>query len=512
MDYSQFRRSGAIDTGPLADAQDWFNSTGVGKVANAVGGGNDDNRWASLADPNNGFQQGSLADQLGGNQVMDSGQQSSTPDDTGYDDQGGITQNPSPVGEILGNETDESGGYDSGGNWQGLDYGYAEGGAVNDDTDDGRAVPKGAAQDQHTDGLASALQTIDDVMMHGYKINGLTGQSQQMPQSASAGGAQAPAFARGGLVPNAPGTITPPSFTGTPYQNFMASARQRATAARSQPMPSASPSAPTPTVPTNGTGVQDPAQSGQAIGGTAIAPGTYQGHRFDDGGAVEDDDQQGAIPDQPGQAPQQAQPQPQDDPNGGWQGGIPTMDNIRNSMRGAPSPADAMVPHVKRILNLIQGGGAMPIPQAQQLEHQSGEADPNMAKIKTAATLAQSHGPDAAWSYLQSLRKQYDLNKTNAAVKAAKGNIPQSTIAATNAMHNVLDGTSVHFSPAQGGVRVQVKRIGPSSGSSSQRFDDGGSVEDANGNDAQPISDKPSGAIPETGGADISGALASVCT
>jgi len=376
MDYSQFRRSTAIDTGPFADFQDKFNNSGIGRVAGAVGdmigGGGNESQWQQNMDPNNTFQQGSLSDQLGGNQVMGSGQ-GSTPDDTGYDDQGGITQNPSPVGAILGNETDESGGYDSSGQWQGLDYGsgggdegYAEGGAVSDN-DDSRQIPKGAANDAHTDGLASALQTIDDVMMHGYKINGLTGQSQQMP----AGGDQAPAFAMGGLVPNAPGTVRPPSFTGTPYQNFMSSARAKATAGRPTggvPVtPSHSGSAPSPNVPTNA-GIQDPGQSGPQ-GGTRIAPGSYTGHRFDDGGAVEDDDQP-AIPDQPGQqaAPQPQQQSQQDDPNGGWQGGIPTMDNVRRSMRGLPSPAAPLEAPIKRMLNLIQGGGAMPLPQAQQLE------------------------------------------------------------------------------------------------------------------------------------------------
>jgi hypothetical protein len=111
---------------------------------------------------------------------------------------------------------------------------------------------------------------------------------------------------------------------------------------------------------------------------------------------------------------------------------------------------------------MLQGIGAMPIPAAQHIEHQTGQSDPNMAKLQAAHELATTQGPDAAWSYLQSLRKQYDFNRTNAAVKANQGNLAQSTEAATQAMTNILDGTKTHFSPLPNGqgVKVTVHKVG----------------------------------------------------
>jgi hypothetical protein len=111
---------------------------------------------------------------------------------------------------------------------------------------------------------------------------------------------------------------------------------------------------------------------------------------------------------------------------------------------------------------MLQGQGSMPMQQAQQLEHQTGQSDPNLAKLQAIHQLAQTQGPDAAWAYLQSLRKQYDFNRTNAAVKANQGNLDQSTEAATHAMTNVLDGTKTHFTPTPDGkgVKVTVHKVG----------------------------------------------------
>lgn len=451
----------------MSDLQDQFNQTGFGKAIGAFGDymQGDNSPYAQWQQGNQPFSSGSMADQMGGNDI--SGGQHEAPDDTGYGANGGMGPDDSSV---LSPSVEPNWGLDMNGptpyddNGAPQDNSFAAGGAVpsdDDEDDDSRAIPKGAAQDPQTNNIASALQTIDDIMQHGYKINGLGGQSQTTPQDAAPAGGGS--FAGGGIMP--PGGIPvggappPPNaqpLTGGPSSGIIGGARRVA-----------------PFSGRHGVGLRMPSPM------PANARPFNRG--FADGGPVPDDD------DSTQQQPAQDQP----DPN---QGGF--MQQVGQAASSIPSPAAPLEAPVKRILNLIQGGGAMPMPQAQQLEHQSGDPDPNTAKIKTAAQLANTHGPDAAWSYLQNLRKQFDLNKTNAAVKAAQGNIPQSTIAATHALTNVLDGTSTRFVPTKGGIRVTVHKVGPQT---AQRFDDGGSVDDndttgstppasmsdANGNDAE---------------------------
>jgi hypothetical protein len=131
-------------------------------------------------------------------------------------------------------------------------------------------------------------------------------------------------------------------------------------------------------------------------------------------------------------------------------------------MRGLPSPAEPLVKPAQRLMQLIQGAGAMPIEQSIAHEAGAPAGDDNERKLMTAQKIAQQNGPDAAWAYIQSLRKQYDLHRTNAAVKARKGDIANSTHAANKAMTNVLDGMDTQFTPTTDGrgVRVRIKRVG----------------------------------------------------
>lgn len=187
-------------------------------------------------------------------------------------------------------------------------------------------------------------------------------------------------------------------------------------------------------------------------------PDAVQG--FDDGGEVEDDETpQQAIPTDDANGNEAA---PANDPNGGWRGGVPTMDNVRRSMRSLPSPAEPFVQPVQKMLRMIQGADAMPIEQSIAHEAGAPAGDDNERKLMTAQKIAQQQGPDAAWSYLQALRKQFDLHRTNAAVKARKGDIANSTHAANKAMTNILDGMDTQFTPTTDGkgVRVRIKRVG----------------------------------------------------
>ncbi len=145
------------------------------------------------------------------------------------------------------------------------------------------------------------------------------------------------------------------------------------------------------------------------------------------------------------------QPQEAAAPEEGWQA------KVRRGFREMPSPAAPLEAPVKRILGLIQGQGAMPTEQALALESGAPSKDPSVAKTQTAHMLAQTQGPEAAWGYMQALRKQYDLHRTNAAVKARKGDLANSTSAATKAMTNVLDGYDTHFSPTSDGKGVHVR-------------------------------------------------------
>ena len=135
----------------------------------------------------------------------------------------------------------------------------------------------------------------------------------------------------------------------------------------------------------------------------------------------------------------------------------------------SPAPPTPMPPQggqqpqgAAQILRLIQGAGAMNPQQAQQLEAQTGAKDPNVAKALAIHQLAQTQGPDAAFSYLQNLRKQYDLLRTNAAVKAGMGNLNLSTQSANQAMTNIVDGMDTRFTPSPDGkgVIMTSKKIG----------------------------------------------------
>lgn len=176
-----------------------------------------------------------------------------------------------------------------------------------------------------------------------------------------------------------------------------------------------------------------------------------------------------------------------------------------SAIRTMAPPAPGGQQGVQQILRLIQGAGAMPTQQAQAIETQTGAADPNVAKALAIHTLAQNQGPDAAFSYLQSLRKQYDLFRTNAAVKANMGRLDLSTQSANQAMTNIVDGTDTKFVPGPDGksVIMTVTKAGQRP-KSAKRFDDGGPVPDANGNDDEVIPEAPQvpqgarGATPNT--------------
>lgn len=174
---------------------------------------------------------------------------------------------------------------------------------------------------------------------------------------------------------------------------------------------------------------------------------------YADGGEVDDEEQ--AIPtDANGNEAQQAQPaQPQEQGFG---------DKIRGAFRSMPSPAEPFVQPVQKLLRMIQGADAMPVERSIAEEAGAPSQDENERKLMTAHKIAQQQGPDAAWSYLQSLRKQFDLHRTNAAVKARKGDMANSAHAANKAMTNVLDGMDTQFTPTPDGrgVRVRIKRVG----------------------------------------------------
>ena len=143
------------------------------------------------------------------------------------------------------------------------------------------------------------------------------------------------------------------------------------------------------------------------------------------------------------------------------QGGVlPTQSFADGGM--VQSPANGMGPDVQQAMQYLSGADALPMPAVQQLERGTGAQDPDMAKLAAVHTAAQRGGPQMAWGLMQNYRKQYDLNRTNAAVKLAHGQLPLAAQAATQAYSNVLDGTKTVFTPGQDGKSVvaQVQHLG----------------------------------------------------
>ena len=322
---------------------------------------------------------------------------------------------------------------------------------------DAGAIPEGAADDDQTASLSDALQTVDDVMQFGYQQHGLSGGDQQAAIPTQPAGP-------GGDQPN------PNPF---PIKNPAIPFGKRADAgddSDSQALASGGPVS----------GQLPPVQDDHALQMNQLFTSAAQraqqsvknkntGTGYADGGAIEDG---GAIPD-----PSQGGPDQEQQPSLMSRVGS-TIQNLPQPMPGGAQGEQAIRGGISRIVGLVQGMGAMPPQQAQQLEAQSGEKDPNVAKIKTAAALAQQGGPSAAWSYLQSLRKQFDVARTAAAVKAGMGALPQSTQAANIAMQNVLDGTSTTFTPdANGnGVTMTVNKLSRGKPAPSKGYADGGAI------------------------------------
>lgn len=363
-------------------------------------------------------------------------------------------------------------------NLQGMSS-YATGGAIPDPSDGaggGAIADNNGTGDIDTSNLSDALDTVDQIMQYGYQKSGLGGQNQQVASAIPT----APA-GPGGDQPNQNPfpTATAPTPFGRrdpnqplPIQGFgpggtMFPVQSMEEGGPVEPMTGAIPT-PENQHASEMTYLNADAAKRAIKNVTKRSSGTQA---YDDGGDVEDANGNPGQPSTP--APTPPSPQPQ-------QGGQNTP----------------------QILRLIQGAGAMSPQQAQQIEAQTGSKDPNVAKALAVAQLAKTQGPDAAFAYMQSLRKQYDILRTNAAVKASMGNLPLSTQSANDAMTNIVDGMDTRFTPAPGGkgVIMTSKKVGGGAQSAPTKgYADGGDVEDASGNEAIPETPPDqSGAQPNT--------------
>ena len=200
-----------------------------------------------------------------------------------------------------------------------------------------------------------------------------------------------------------------------------------------------------------------------------------QAQSFEDGGPIDDTSQDQTPPPMQGQ-PQEASPQPGAPQQGGPQSGL--MKFLQGDR--------AMDPQVMAAIeHAVDPDGSMPgaarKAQAIQYAYQRGmeqTRDPREAM-------------NMALGALQHQRKQFDMWRTAAAVKADQGDMG-SSIQAANKAFEAPFGHNVHFAPVGGGQKAQ----GYEYGGLVRSFDPGGSTDDDENLSVDSPSPQRGGAIP----------------
>lgn len=137
------------------------------------------------------------------------------------------------------------------------------------------------------------------------------------------------------------------------------------------------------------------------------------------------------------------------------------------SMDGPSNPNDPITKvrgGVKRIISYLMGEGAASPQQLQQAMVQadpSGQMSADDRNVVAVQRAAQEQGPEAAWKLVQANRVAYNAKQAFAyaalnGTQQKRPDLNAAIDAANQAATHVLDGSSVQFAPAPGGVTATV--------------------------------------------------------
>lgn len=138
---------------------------------------------------------------------------------------------------------------------------------------------------------------------------------------------------------------------------------------------------------------------------------------------------------------------------GGDSGVISTSNSPQQGQNGMPDP--------RHTLMYLTGAGNVSPDIADALEQKLDPQGQMDASTRTIHAIASAPSPDAAFGLMQHYRTRYNAYAGGARAALDQGNAGQAAAHATQAFQNIPTGYDVRFAPAQGGIAMSAKKLGP---------------------------------------------------
>lgn len=133
------------------------------------------------------------------------------------------------------------------------------------------------------------------------------------------------------------------------------------------------------------------------------------------------------------------------------------------------------MPNPQHTLMYLTGAGNVSPDIADALEKKLDPQGQMDASTRTLHAIASAPSPDAAFGLMQHYRTRYNAYAGGARAALDQGNAGQAAAHATQAFQNIPTGYDVRFAPAQGGIAMSAKKLGPQQ-SAQPAMEDGGEV------------------------------------
>jgi hypothetical protein len=114
--------------------------------------------------------------------------------------------------------------------------------------------------------------------------------------------------------------------------------------------------------------------------------------------------------------------------------------------------------NARAIMSYLTGDAAhgQEVAKAEQMANPDGSKSPSQTKMDALVQAAKSGNPEAGWRLLQAYRQKYEAMRHSAAAVADGGDHSQAAQLATQAYTNLPDGLDVHFVNSRNGVTATV--------------------------------------------------------